>query len=268
MIYKAIIKQPLIKHYGCCQPNYISPTRPTRILSEYYLNVISAATLHNPEFVPIILSFGYCAMLVSYSPPVFESKSFTCPHCGVFTRQDWGLIYRNRLDINNGRLIINQDSKMGGFRATSCEHCAGNTIWHNEKMIYPFSGIAMYPNEDMPEDVREDFLQAREIMFVSPKSAAALLRLALKKLCVHLNGKGENIDDDINMLIEKGLPPKLVQALHSLRVYGKHSVEPGHIDESDDEETVQKLLAFVNIICDNQITQPKLIEQYSGQSVA
>lgn len=203
-------------------------------------------------------------MLVSYTAPEAEAKAFSCPHCGVYARQDWGLLYRNRLDVNNGRLIVNQDSKMQGFRATSCENCSGCTIWHNGKIIFPFSGASVQPNPDMPKDVQSLFLEARGILFLSPKSSAALLRLALSKLLIHLGGKGEHVEEDIDRLVENGLPPRLVQALHTLRVYGKSAVLPGVLDMEDNVETSHKLLAFINIICDNQITQPKLIELYSG----
>jgi hypothetical protein len=206
-------------------------------------------------------------MLVSYSVPELQAKAFSCPHCGVYARQEWGLIYRNRLDVGNGRLIVTPESKLNGFRATSCENCRGATIWHNDKIIYPFSGASVQPNDDMPPDVRDLFLEARGILFLSPKSATALLRLAIARLFVYLGGKGEATEDDISMLLEQGLQPKVVQALHALRVYGREAVSPGHIDEADDATVAHKLLVFINIICDSQITQPKLIELYSGDNV-
>lgn len=205
-------------------------------------------------------------MLLTYSPPTLDSKAFSCPTCGVYAKQDWGLLYRNRLDINNGRLVINTDSKMNSFRATLCENCSGNTIWYQERMIFPFKGTAALPNADMPENVRQDYMEAREIMFLSPKGAAALLRLALKKLFIYLGGKGQQIEEDVHLLIQNGLPPKLVQALHALKVYGHQAIQPGQISDTDDVETVHKLLAFINIICDNQITQPRLIELYAGKT--
>jgi len=202
-------------------------------------------------------------MLVSYVAPELNARAFNCPHCGVYAKQDWGLLYRNRLDINNGRLIINQENKLNGFRATSCENCYGATIWHNDKIIFPFSGGSVMPNTDMPEEVKLLFTEARDIMFLSPRSACALLRLALAKLCVFLGGNGTDVEEDIGTLIEQGLPPKLAQALHALRTYGTHAVAPGSIDEQDNVDTCHKLLVFLNVICDNQITQPRLIDFYS-----
>ncbi len=207
-------------------------------------------------------------MLASYITPHLNAKAFNCTHCGVYARQDWGFVYRNRLDISNGRLVISQDSKMQDFRATACEHCGGCTIWHNNNIIFPFSGAAIQPNEDMPEDVKKLFLEARNILFASPKSAAALLRLSLARLCFYLGERSEHTDNNINSLIAKGLPSKLAEILRGIKTYGEKAIKPGMIEETDDVETAYKLLAFINIICDYQITRPKLIDLYSGDNLS
>lgn len=205
-------------------------------------------------------------MLVSYTAPQLQEQAFSCPHCGVFAKQHWGLVYRNKIDVNSGRLIVAPDSKLHGFRATSCESCQGATIWHQDRIIYPFSGASVQPNADMPPAIRDLFLEARGILFLSPKSATALLRLAVSKLLVHLGGTGASIDDDIEQVLKPGLPPKVLEVLHTLRVYGKEAVGPGMIDEADDTTAAHKLLVFINIICESLITQPRIIELYSGDS--
>ena len=97
-------------------------------------------------------------------------------------------------------------------------------------MIYPFNGSAPLPNPDLPEDIKEDFEETRNIVELSPRGAVALLRLAVQKLCKELGEKGEHINTDIKNLVSKGLPEKMQKALDSVRVVGNNAVHPGQID--------------------------------------
>ena len=55
-------------------------------------------------------------------------------------------------------------------------NCNKRCIWVNEKLVYPGLSTAPFPEDDMPLDVREDFLEAREVVEISPRSSAALLK--------------------------------------------------------------------------------------------
>lgn len=50
-----------------------------------------------------------------------------------------------------------------------CEHCKNYSIWVKFKMVYPKSVLAPLPLEDMPDDVKEDYLEARNIVNDSPR---------------------------------------------------------------------------------------------------
>lgn len=126
-------------------------------------------------------------------------------------------------------------------------------------MIYPYNTNLPLPNGDMPVDVKFDYEEARNIATISPRGTAKLLRLAIQKLCKHLGESGDNISSDIANQVKKGLPIKLQQALDSVRVIGNNAVHSGIIDLNDNFEITNKLFNFINIICDNQISQPRQI---------
>lgn len=121
------------------------------------------------------------------------------------------------------------------------------------------------PNQDMPDDIKRDYEEAREIANLSTRGAAALLRLAIQKLCAHLGQPGKNINNDIKELVAKGLPPKVQEALDVVRLIGNDAVHPGTIDLRDDFETVTTLFKLVNFITQKMITEPREIDEIYGR---
>lgn len=196
-------------------------------------------------------------MSQKYVPPEFKKDAFHCPICGVYAKQEWYACNPSKapqflpfaIDVSNNLFI------------SLCSHCNGYSIWFREKKIHPISSSAPLPSEDMPEDVKEDYEEARSVVEVSPRSAAALLRLALQKLMIHLGESGKNLNDDIANLVKKGLPVKIQKALDAVRVIGNNAVHPGELDLRDDKETALALFDLLNMIVEVMITQPKKVDE-------
>lgn len=131
-------------------------------------------------------------------------------------------------------------------------------------MIYPLIGGVEMANEDLSDTVKAIYNEARTIVNLSPRGAAALLRLALQTLCVDLGEKGKNINEDIASLVKKGLPLQLQQALDALRVIGNHAVHPGTIELNENPDTALALFGLINVIADYLITQPNKIAMIYG----
>ena len=114
----------------------------------------------------------------------------------------------------------------------------------------------------MPDNVKTDFTEARNVLNASPRAAAALLRLALEKLImVELGVRGKDLNDAIGTLVKEGLPDKAQKALDSVRVIGNEAVHPGQIDLSDNVETATTLFRLLNWIVDGMITRPRKIDE-------
>lgn len=142
-----------------------------------------------------------------------------------------------------------------------CFNCSKTTTWVHDRVVFPESVFGIEPVDDMPAAVRADFEEAAAIVNSSPRGAAALLRLAVQKLCAFLGEEGKNVNDDIASLVRKGLDVRIQQALDIVRVVGNNAVHPGTIDFDDDRNTATSLFGLVNLIVDVLITQPAHIRQ-------
>lgn len=199
-------------------------------------------------------------MKEQYIAPELQLKAFNCPHCHVYANQQWSYVQGSQQTSSNLMHIhvIKQ------FRISYCTSCAGNTIWEAEKIIFPQNTIVEPANFDLPADIIEDYNEAANVLNLSPRSSAALLRLAIQKLCKHLGEPGENINADIKNLVLKGLPPKVQQALDSVRVIGNESVHPGVLNLNDNREIANKLFKLVNFIATKLISEPREIDEIYG----
>lgn len=194
-------------------------------------------------------------MSQKFEPPELNKNAFTCPYCAAYAAMDWqSLAVYGQSGISWKPILI-----------ATCHHCKKEAIWLNEEgygvqeMIYPRSSTAPLPNPDLPDECTKDYLEARSIAESSPRGAAALLRLCLQKLAVRLGGNGKNINDDIAYLVQQGLPARVQQALDVVRVVGNNAVHPGEMNIEDKPQTAIAMFGLINLIVDNQITQPKQV---------
>ena len=234
---------------------------------------------------------------MTQAPPSVHETAFDCPHCGAFAEQSWHSLgasqrhIRERVPIDPAKYAL-QDNEINrpilanivagyptlnsGFISentlivyhtfvASCSNCKKVSLWHRDNLVYPQHSPAPPANADLPDHIREDYEEARKILNLSPRGAAALLRLVIQKLCQELGQKGKNINEDIAALVSEGLSQHIQQALDTVRVIGNNAVHPGQIDLRDDRATALSLFTFVNLIVDRMISGPKRIEEaYKG----
>ena len=151
-------------------------------------------------------------------------------------------------------------SRLHSIYLSQCYSCEAFSVWIADDLIYPKLEFFILPNEDMPADVKADFMEAAAIVNLSPRGSAALLRLSIEKLLSHLNVSGKGLTNDIGELVTRGLDKRIQMALDVVRVIGNNAVHPGKIDIRDDKSVAFKLFDLVNLIVEATISSPKHVE--------
>jgi hypothetical protein len=173
-----------------------------------------------------------------------------------FTKLNAGLVFLER--SSDGRTLY---LELENLHISQCFVCQKIAIWVKDQLAHPAARTGPAANEDLPEDILRDYNEASSLVAISPRGAAALLRLAIQKLCVHLGGKGKSIDEDIARLVQLGLAPLVQRALDAVRVIGNEAVHPGTLDLKDDVDTANKLFRLVNVIAEQMISNPKHVNE-------
>ena len=187
-------------------------------------------------------------MLSHYTVPEFGLESFNCPHCNAFAEQYWYKLH----GFNGTSNVVDTY-----FQASQCHHCRKFIFWQDNKIVYPTSGIAQLPNPDMPEVIQKDYLEARDIVFKSPRSACMLLRLCVEKICNDKSAKGKSLNDKIGDLVNKGLDSKTIEEFDVIRIIGGQAVHPLTIKLDDDVDLAKALFNIINHIVQKLYTDEK-----------
>jgi len=191
---------------------------------------------------------------MKYVPAEFGKNGFNCPYhgCDAFSKQNWN----NVSWIRNG-----QYASVPSIMLAVCDHCGRFSVWLDKELVHPTIMGAPTPHPDMPPDIEKDYEEARAVLGKSPRSSAALLRLAIQKICIHQGLPGKNLNEDIGALVSQGLPVRIQQSLDIVRVVGNEQVHPGMLDVRDDPKVARLLFELVNLIVEDRIGNPKRVAE-------
>ena len=222
-----------------------------------------------------------------YCIPKYFGKSFNCPHCRVYSRQEWGYL-RSRdfndedydsnteydspelVDYNTGYEYPDSNIKYVGpdplgdiclddsFAVSRCYHCKKWVLWKDLKIIYPRSITVENPNPDMPEVAKGWYMESAQILQDSPRASAALLRLALQEIINKVVKGGEKNDINENIrILSKEVDEDTWKAMDLIRIIGNNAVHPGEIQV--EEENTEYMYNLLNIIVQKTISNKKQI---------
>lgn len=205
-----------------------------------------------------------------YIKPFFKGGAFNCPHCRAYSSMQWD-------DFCDYSGVTIKGVEGYSFFESTCYHCERSVIWYlkdkNPKIFFP-KEVAIPPEENMPENIKEIYEEASLILGDSPRASCALLRLALQELMKYLkeniqiyNGlKNRNISEDIKEIINIGnfyqeQKEMLEEAMNSIRLVGNKASHPSELDINDNSEIANILFEMINFIVGEIITKPKEREE-------
>ena len=201
-----------------------------------------------------------------YVTPEFRGSAFHCPLCNVYANQIWLYCYHSKEGFSapDGRgTLVSFENQISQLQVAYCDHCRNFSFWIDEQLVFPPQITALHAHNDMPDSVLEYYNEAREISAASPRAAAALLRIAAKKLCEHLEEYESNLNRAIGNLSKRGLPERVIKSLDTVRIVGNEGgAHEGQIDLTgeDNKQIVDKLFWLLNFIVEKTITDPQEVD--------
>lgn len=196
-------------------------------------------------------------------PGLFKD-AFTCPHCGTYAHQKWyeSVKFGNMVKISKHepyRLI--QEGGFETMRVSKCQRCFKSTLWSGDGIIYPWKIVVPQPNETIPKELREIYLEAGRVLDYSIRASGALIRLSLELLLRYINQNKESLDKNIGLLVSRGIPEKVQKALDFLRIKGNYSVHPESINMEEKREDVLFMFQLFNLVYEELINRYSKIDQ-------
>jgi len=141
-----------------------------------------------------------------------------------------------------------------------CFNCNEMCFWVYDQLVWPRRAGGPEPKLLAPPNVRREREETSQTLEASPRGAAALLRLAIEKLCKELGVSGESLKDDIALFVREDVDARVQKVLDAARIIESNAVRPGQIGLGDDRATAETLSGLVNLICEKMIMEPRHLQ--------
>jgi Domain of unknown function (DUF4145) len=132
-----------------------------------------------------------------------------CPHCALHFHKDWRDSF---LTYRSDRFVpVKSDGLYWKYRVTACPACDDVTIeiglskddcdeW---RMVYP-TGTNRGPiSPEVPQEVSSDYVEACNVLPVSPKASAALSRRCLQNMLHSRGYRARDLSVEIDLLLNE-----------------------------------------------------------------
>ena len=235
-----------------------------------------------------------------YVSPAIDQLAFNCPHCDALVRQFWFSVHADPLKADEKPLVATaetvktltfgndeeaqRDRKLKWveqmasgrpflevhreFRSRDvqnvsisyCFNCNEMCRWVYDRLVWPRREGFPEPKLHAPPKVRRESEEASQILEASPRGAAALLRIAIEKVCEELGVSGEGPTDDIAFFVREDVDARVQKVLDAAQII-ESNARPGQIGLREDRATAETLSGLVNLICEKMIMEPRHLQE-------
>ena len=150
-----------------------------------------------------------------------------------------------------------------------CPNCGGPTLEFEfyygtsqitKERVYPRGGPLAPPPSQVPDNLAQDYIEANEVLPISPKASAALSRRCLQTILNEAGYKQSNLAKQVDSVLtetdaSRALPGDLRDNLDAIRNFGNFSAHPINdqtslqvidVDEGEAEWSLQLVLDLFN----------------------
>ena len=142
-----------------------------------------------------------------------------------------------------------------------CFNCNEMCLWVYDRLVWPRREGFPEPKLHAPPKVRRESEEASQILEASPRGAAALLRIAIEKLCKELGVSGESLKDDIAFFVREDMDARVQKVLDAAQIIESNAMRPSQIGLGEDRATAETLSGLVNLICEKMIMEPRHLQE-------
>jgi hypothetical protein len=228
--------------------------------------------------------------------PAIDQLTFNCPHCHALARQFWFSVHADPLKADekpevattetvkaltfgdvegaerdpklkwaeqmaSGRpfLEVHRQFRSRDVQNVSisyCFNCNEMCLWVCDQLIWPRRTGDPEPKLHASPDIQRNDEDGSQTLEASPRGAAALLRLAIEKVCKELGESGESPKDDMASFVQEDIDARVQKVLEAVRIIESNAVCPAQIGVGDNRATAETLSGLVNLICEKMIVEP------------
>lgn len=169
-----------------------------------------------------------------------SSGSIECPHCLRHVHVNW----------RSTDIYVGPDQHFTGLYVsyTQCPSCSKAIVHFGHRrefrhLIYPLRRNRLaIDSESIPKILKDDYLEACDVLEISPKASAVLSRRVLQDILRKQGYDFRNLYDQINAVLEekaeRALPTSLAETIDLVRRFGNFSAHPSK-RRITDETTLQ-----------------------------